>query len=204
MDEVIEPVAAAPADVDDIGSSKFERQKDDWYPEPAWCVELLADAEPFADHIWDPCCGKGTIPSVFQARGKRVTGTDIVWRGWGKKPARKHGLDFLAGAPLKASGDIVMNPPYKVLREFIDQALKTGAGKIAVLTRMSFLASAKRYDWFVQLPVKRVWVLSDRPSMPPGDVAVKATGGMADYCWIILQPGWDKEPRLNWLARGDQ
>lgn len=203
MGEVTEPAEAAPAQVDDLRSKSFERQKDDWYPEPAWCVELLAAAEPFADTIWDPCCGKGTIPGVFQARGKTVIGHDKVWRGWGPKPARGVGIDFLAGKPLKASGDIVMNPPYKVLQEFIEQAMRTGAGKIAVLTRTSFLASRRRYQWFVDLPVKRVWILSDRPSMPPGDVAVEAKGGMSDYCWIIIQPGWDKEPRLNWLARGD-
>lgn len=205
MDGVAQPAAPAPnpADVDDIGRAGFERQAEDWYPEPAWCVELLADAEPFADTIWDPCCGKGTIPTVFAERGKKVIGTDLVWRGYGRKPARKHGLDFLAAAPLKATGDIVMNPPYKDLVAFINRALLCQPGKIAALTRLSFLASRKRYDWFAQLPVKRVWILSDRPSVPPGDVAVEAKGGMADYCWIVLQRGWDKEPRLNWLSKGE-
>lgn len=195
--------AAAPADVVNIGSSKFERQKDDWYPEPSWCVELLADAEQFAAHIWDPCCGGGTIPKVFEARGHKVLGTDLVWRGYGPKANGGviHNFLSIPKGTTRASGDIVMNPPYKLLSQFIDKALTLKPGKVAVLTRLSFLGSEVRHDWFVDLPVQRVWVLSNRPSMPPGDVAVEAKGGMADYCWIVLKPGWNKEPRLNWLAR---
>ncbi|WP_242181564.1 trimethylguanosine synthase [Sphingomonas sp. CARO-RG-8B-R24-01] len=63
-------------------STAFERAAQDWYVEPRFCVEQLADAVSFEGHtIWDPCCGGGNITNTFADRGHAVIATDIVDRG---------------------------------------------------------------------------------------------------------------------------
>lgn len=184
--------------------SEYARHKDDFYVEPRWCVEALKAAEPFDNHVWDPACGSGTIPEVFRGDGIRVSATDIVDRGYLHFAGC---VDFLAPMlhALPTVSNIISNPPYKLTEAFARRALELARHKVALLTNIKFLASQKRHRLFTETPVRRVWIMSSRPSMPPGDAlqngTVKVGNGSLDFCWVVWEQGYTGAPEIGWLLR---
>jgi hypothetical protein len=191
-------------------SSDYERAAQDWYVEPRWCVEQLADAVDMDDHaIWDPCAGGGTIPSVFSDRGHFVFASDIVER----PGARLAGLwDATAeGSPLwlptGSRISAVSNPPFNQAEVIVRRLLNLVDYRVCILQQLSFLASRARFSLFTDFPPSDVLILSKRPSMPPG-VMIQEMGerafrsGTTDYCWIVWTKPHDRETRVRWLAPG--
>ena len=185
----------------------YERDADDWYVEPRFCVEQLADAINFdGAWVWDPACGGGNVLRVFADRGHQVIGSDIVDRG-SEHFAGLH--DFLSDGcptfvPTGARLSIAMNPPFKLAAEFVRKAIALTDYRVAILQQLSFLASRQRHVLFTEFPPSDVLILSQRPSMPPGraieemgDRAFK--GGTTDFCWIVWTRPHDRETRVRWL-----
>lgn len=144
------------------GSHIFARDDHDFYVEPAWCSEHLFAVEPFAGLIWDPAAGSGTIPRAARAAGLSNFATDIVDHGCGPHQ------DFLiAPAPAEVF-NVVTNPPFRLARAFVERALTLGAVKTAVIFPTARLNAAR---WLKRLPLAKIYLLTPRPSMPPGEVS---------------------------------
>jgi hypothetical protein len=178
------------------------RHEMDFYIEPRWAVDLFLDAENMPGPVWDPACGSGTIPTSCQARGILAAGTDAADRGFG--PVH----DFLGMEPspmLAGVASIITNPPYKLAQQFVERALTIATRKVAVLVQSKFPYSQGRHRLFTANPTSKVYFLSDRPSMPPGEKLlagnVKPEGGKMDYCWIVFEHGHRGPPTAHWLTR---
>lgn len=181
----------------------YGRADDEWYVEPGWCVDLLLRVERFEGSCWDPACGGGTIPKAFARLGQRCLGSDLRDRGYGTAP-----IDFLAGDH-PVVDCIVCNPPYghgKTAEAFIRRALTLARRKVAMLVNEKFVYSQQRYAlfWHEQTRPTKLWFLSSRPSMPPGELlasgAVEPKGGTMNYLWIVWERGRAPEPP-GWLIR---
>ena len=181
--------------------SGYERDEHDWYLDPEFCTEFLMDKVYFEGPIYDPACGQGNILNVFDSRGYVTTGCDIVDRGW---PKMYPTADFLRDDRIHMGliRNIVCNPPYKLAERFIRRSLAVAHGQIAILTRLDFLGSQKRYDLFQGTNPRPflVLVLSRRPSMPPGwKDEVKGEGGQQDYCWVCWDAtGFNMNTQIRW------
>ena len=188
--------------------SDYERAEEDWYVEPSWCVEALADYTDIRGTIWDPACGSGTIPKVFAARGHEVLASDVVDRGF----LGTEVYDFLSkeNDPWWWRSDartIVTNPPFDQSEAFVRKALSNpGVGQVCIIQQTRFLNSKGRYTLFTEYPPTDVMILSRRPSMPPGnkleEMIANGTafkGGAIDYVWIIWRRGYRGDTRLQWL-----
>jgi hypothetical protein len=175
----------------------WPRADADWYVEPNWCSERLFAVEPFTGTIWDPACGMGRIVAAAKAAGLSAFGTDVVDRGCGAQP-----LDFLKPSRAKnIHADIVCNPPFDVAKEFALRALELAKSKVAIIFPVRRLNAAR---WLEQTPLARVWLLTPRPSMPPGEVIMrgeKAGNGTVDFCWLVFQQGYQGRAELAWLHR---
>ena len=173
----------------------FDRDDDDFYVEPAWCSERLFAVEPFAGLIWDPAAGSGTIPRAARAAGLSNFASDIADHGCGPRQ------DFLtASAPAEAF-DVVTNPPFRLARAFVERALTLGARKTAVVFPTSRLNAAR---WLEPLPLAKIYLLTPRPSMPPGEVIARGErpgGGRMDFAWLVFSHGHSAPPELRWLHR---
>jgi len=190
--------------------SGYDLQPDHWYVDPMWCTSELLRLQDFGPVIWDPACGSGSIPEACRGAGKRIIATDLVDRGY---PGLYRTLDFVHDeipAEWQGRADIVCNPPYNRARlatAFIERALQLTRRFVAVLVGESFLGSEERFLSFTeQWPVSLVLWASQRPSMPPGGMDVKPTGGQTNYVWIvfdILQP-LGQWPRFWWMASADK
>lgn len=162
--------------------SEYERDVNDWYVEPDWCVFALRNRVDFNGLVYDPCCGMGTIPKVM-----RGFGADLVDRGFGYQVR-----DFMQDT--RIYDNIVTNPPYGIAQDIIEKALGNARYKVAALVQTKFLSSQKRHGLFMRRETEQVIMFSRRPSMPPGEELMKhgesiRGGGSIDYCWVV----WNKD-----------
>lgn len=173
----------------------WEREANEHYVEPEWCSKRLFEEEAFSGPIHDPCCGFGRIPSAALAAGKCGTGRDLVDRANGEWPIE----DFLTSTQQR--DNIVCNPPFNIADKFALHALNIAALKVAMIFPTARLNAA---HWIKGTPLQRVWLMTPRPSMPPGEVIArgeKPGGGKMDYCWLVWRHGHEGEPELRWLRR---
>lgn len=172
----------------------WDREEHEHYVEPEWCSQRLFQVEPFVQEVWDPACGFGRICESAHAAGHAVVGTDIVDRGY------SHGsVDFLKADNVRAN--IVSNPPFDIFQDFARHALKLARNKVALIWLVPRLNAAR---WLAETPLARVWLLTPRPSMPPGHTITagqKPGGGTQDFCWLVWEQGYRGKPELGWLRR---
>ena len=172
----------------------WPRDDADWYIEPVWTAKRLFDVELFVGAIHDPAAGMGRIVEAARAHGYEATGADIVDRGYGLTVE-----DFaLATTPVT---NIVTNPPFALARQFTEQALRLATRKVAVLFPVARLNAAR---WLRDTPLKRILLLTPRPSLPPAETILRGErpgGGKTDFCWLVFEQGHEDEPRMSWLHR---
>lgn len=172
----------------------WAREENEHYVEPAWCSKRLFEEELFGA-IHDPCCGFGTIVKSAWASGLSATGADLIDRGF-----ERGGLQdfFDCDQVLDA---IVCNPPFDIANHFALHAIKLAQRKVAMIFPTARLNAA---HWLNGTPLRRVWMLSPRPSMPPGHVIAaggKPQGGKMDYCWLVWDRGYQGAAEIRWLYR---
>lgn len=190
----------------------------DWYVEQEWVTHRLLDFAPIAPGVTmlDPCAGGGSVIRALRDRGHSAFAMDLFDRG---APHFLGTHDFLGGQRtlLEATGglSIIFNPPFsfqngRIVRglaeRFIRRALEISTHQVAALLPLKWLASGSRFRLFTDEATAPIgtWILTERPSMPPGD-QIKALGknawrrGKIDYVWIV----WDKRQRPLIDAAGD-
>jgi hypothetical protein len=172
----------------------FEREDNDFYVEPQWCSTRLFEVEKFVGKVWDPAAGIGRIKAAAELR---VELSDICPRVSG---ILQH--DFLRPTFLLAD-NIVTNPPFDLSRQFAEQALRLATRKVAMIFPTRRLNAA---SWLEVTPLARVWLMTPRPSMGPGRLAlqgIEARGDTKDYCWLVWIMGHEETPQIKWLRRDD-
>lgn len=184
-----------PAQRRGLGNAKdsgYERDPHDFYVEPAECVQafLTAMSGRFDGNIHDPCCGMGTIPCVAKAMGVGATGADLIDRMNSKYGVR----DFLTDNIVRSN--IVTNPPFRQAEAVIRHGLEVvrPGGIVAVLAQVKFLASQTRHPLFSMPEMESVFVLSTRPSMPPGHLLIEKGehirgSGFHDFTFLVWRVG---------------
>ena len=193
-----------------------ENVENQWFVEPTFCTKLLLDVESFSGVTLDPACGQGNIVrTMIEAGVAGAFGSDLVQRT--NEPWFLGCDDFLKprldGFASRSPHNIVCNPPFfraKGTEAFIRRALQLASRKVAVFVETKFLAGQGRASGlFAELPPDRVWIITPRPSCPPGQFLLdggSAEGGKSDACWLV----WDLtlpialrgDTRLLWL-RGE-
>jgi hypothetical protein len=181
----------------------WARDEDDWYVEPEWCSRRLFEEELFEGEIFDPSCGLGRVVRSAKDAGYVVRASDIVFR-----QSADDEIDALkCVADIRdcacPSDNICCNPPYRAVPEFAQLALKLARRKVALIFPVARLNAA---HWLQGAPLRRVWLMSPRPPMPPGSYLAaghKPQGGRVDFCWVVFEHGFSGDPELRWLHRGD-
>ena len=176
-----------------------DTEGEDFYPTPAWATKVLLAHETFEGDIWEPACGNGAMSEVLKTTGNDVISTDLYNRGYGTSDC-----NFLSLVYPETISNIITNPPYNLAEEFVHTGLRLASRKLALLLRLSFLESAKRFESiFSRSPPSRIWVFSERITFYPNGIQTGGTGTLA-YAWFV----WDKQEdpaegtRLKWFPPG--
>jgi hypothetical protein len=178
-----------------LGAHIWARDVFGFYVEPVWVDERLFAAESFLGTVWDPACGTGRIVDAARAVGYQTIATDICDRGYELDGSE----DFLCSG--RRVANIVCNPPYYICRDFTTHALRLARRKVAMIWLARRLNAAR---WLQATPLARVYLLTPRPSMPPGHVIAtgeKPGGGTQDFVWLVWEHGHIGPPELHWLCR---
>jgi hypothetical protein len=177
-----------------VGSSRNngEREKDDFYPTPAYAVEELLKRELFIGNIWECACGEGDISEVFIKKGFQVHSTDLIDRDYGNQE------DFFVSDYV--ADNIVTNPPYKLALEFVLKSKKQSRNKIAMFLKTVWLESDSRYEMFQdkEFPLKTVYQFSKRVSLYKNGVKMK-NSGMIAYAWFVWDKDYVGKPTIEWI-----
>lgn len=184
-------------------SKLWKRHPQDFYIEPQWCSERLFAVERFEGRVWDPACGTGRIVMSAQRAGYETIASDISYRGGFPGVTR---ADFLKMPDDASEPNIVCNPPFGIAEQFVPHALKLAERKVAMLLPANWVQGEKRSRWLQTTPLRRVYFLTPRPSMPPGPVLLKGLkpgNGTTDYAWFVWNRGYDGAPEIRWLRRDD-
>lgn len=105
------------------------RRPCDFYPTPPHATRALIDREKFNGLILEPACGDGAIVRVLREHGYDVGATDLAM-----------GDDFFQRTGKVAN--IVTNPPYHCILEFVQRAKEIATRKIALLLPVEFCGMA--------------------------------------------------------------
>jgi predicted RNA methylase len=129
--------------------------------------------------IREPACGTGRMARVMTEMGYDVHATDIV----------EHGVDFLQETD--RSQAVITNPPYRggLAEAFVRHALEVCDGPVAMLLRLGFLTSQKRYKLFREYPPSALMVICPRVYFFKAD-GERISGQMYDHCWLA----WNTRP----------
>lgn len=179
-------------------SHRWQRQVDDWYVEPRWVSRRLFQLEVFPGGVWDPACGGLNIITEAQESGLETFASDKVERAPGVLK-----MDFFA-FDVAQKPNIVSNPPFALAEDFVQHALDMDPYKVAMLLPSNWVQGDKRSRWLQQTPLKTVYFITPRPSMPPGDAlqaGVKAGSGTTDYAWFVWERGHRYAPTVSWLRK---
>lgn len=174
----------------------WDRDPHDWYDEPERTTAQLLTVEAFPGWTHDPCAGGGNIVRTLLAAGLNATGSDLVQRV--VAPWHLGVSDFLdpASPGLFAADNVVFNPPfYRAVgaEACIRRALADAPGKVAAFVNARFLCGVGRATGlYADHPPSRVWIITPRPSCPPGEYLARgevAKGGEPDFIWLV----WDAD-----------
>lgn len=181
-------------------AAKMGMQLVDRHFTPYWVTEaLLHNYSTPAGNILEPARGLNKITRVLEphhrAKGM-VHASDIAdhmilgnfigpcyWWYW-RHGNRKH------------FSCVITNPPFTLAEQFVARAFEmldpTYGGDVVLLLRLGFLASKRRREFYRRYPLRRLLVLSNRPSF-----AVSGETDNSEYGWFIWSSRMDLASRVG-------
>jgi hypothetical protein len=174
----------------------------DYYATPEWATEELIKREKFEGLILEPCSGAGAISKVLEREGYSVISSDIREDDhiYGDK-----GVDLLSIESTEAR-NVVTNPPFFMATESVEKSLELipDGGKVAMILKIQFLEGQKRYNFFQNTPLRRVYVFCKRvvfwnELMQPDDGNRSKHGGTIAFAWYVWEKGYKGKPEIEWI-----
>jgi hypothetical protein len=182
-----------------LGSNyNINRAKLDFYETPEYFTECFLQKEQFNKNILEPCCGNGKISIVLQKYGYNVKSSDILKRNFECEE-----VDFLQSNFEKDVYDVVTNPPYEKSLEIILKASEIAKNKIAIVGRIQFLESIKRYNilfknGFNDFKLSKVYPSIKRVGFARANKDYNNSSTMMS-AWFVFEKGYKDLPYVDWI-----
>lgn len=178
-----------------------DREDNDFYPTPDNAVYELLKREEFVGSIYENACGDGAISKILEKElhNNKVISSDLIDRGYGDSEVNFITYDY---GDWKVN-NIITNPPFSLGTQFVQKSLAMTNNKVAMLLKIQFLESGKRYDLFKNSPLKKVYVFSDRLEINKN--GIKGGKGKTMFCfaWFVWDHAYKGEPMIDWISKGE-
>lgn len=176
----------------------LEREQNDYYATDPKALELLCDLEKFDKNIWECACGGGHLSEVLLKNGYVVRSSDIINRNYDTEI-----LDFLSEQNTKKwNGDILTNPPYKYVQEFIEKSISLipKGKRVIMFLGINFVEGKKRKEFLKKFPIKTIYVSSSRIDCAMGgDFEKNKRSSARCYAWFIWEKGYNGSTEIKWF-----
>ncbi len=175
-----------------------DREENDFYATDPIAIIKLLDLLQWGQErkvVRENSCGQGHLSKALEAAGHTVISTDLIDRGYGVP-----GIDFLKPSwidqmPVDA---IIMNPPYKCAKDFVEKSL-TLAPVVCAFLRITFLESRRRAEFFKKFPPRYVGVFIDRIPCSKNAIFAEDESSTVCYAWFVWQCGYSGAPEVRWI-----
>ena len=149
----------------------------------------------------EPAVGQGHMANILNNYFKYVHYSDIKDYGYNNT----HILDYSIPNqfPNRKYHWIITNPPFKLAEHFIHNALIQATHGIAILARLQFLESKKRYNnIFTSNPPQFVFPFTERLHMIHGRLPnSNDTPSATAYAWFVwIRNSNNKHTTLDWIT----
>lgn len=175
----------------------IEREKHDFYATSSAAIAPLLTVLGWQSPkvVWENSCGQGHLSRPLTEAGHNVISTDLIDRGFGI-----WGVDFLKpsvfdGIPFDA---VIMNPPYKHARKFVEKSLIV-APTVCAFLRLQFLESKRRATFFDKNPPRFVCVFRDRIACSKDGLFPEDEKSATCYAWFVWERGFSGQPIIKWI-----
>lgn len=173
-----------------IKKNSETRRKNDLYASPAIATYVLSKFSNIPSKILEPASGTGHISKILEILGSDVKAYDIEQYENSYFPL--NGISNYLELEKQDVEGLVTNPPYKdqLPEKFLQKAIEVDGYKyVAMLCRINFLESEKRYLLFKKFPPSKVVIFSDRITHDNDNLfdVDNDFRGMVCYGWFI----WD-------------
>lgn len=169
-----------------LPSAINDRDELDRYWTPKYVTQELLRHVKFNGSVLEPANGNGHISDVLKEAGYEVETADITT-----------GQDFFLRT--ERAENIVTNPPYGKVNEFIAHCIKIATKKVALMCRLHVLVSKGRFAMFKEVPHCHVIVFTTPIMQPLPDGGWKK-GSAFTHCWLILDlEGEKRQNTFEWV-----
>ena len=182
------------------GTPMRGRVGNDYYATPPQSTQALLGVLELNGSMLEPACGEGHISEVLKKNypGNEIVSTDLVDRGYGVG-----GIDFLEKEYDRTFDNVITNPPFKYMREFVEKSLEISTDKVVMFGKIQFLEGRKRKEFLEKSPLKYVYVFSERQNPMRNGSSVDENGkkwsSTMCFAWYVWEQGYEGEPIIRWL-----
>ena len=182
------------------GTPSRGRVENDYYATPPESTQALLNVLELNGSILEPACGEGHISEVLKSNYPKseIVSTDLVDRGYGSG-----GINFLEHTYDRTFTNVMTNPPFKYMREFVEKALEISTDKVIMFGKIQFLEGQRRKEFLENSPLKYVYVFSERQNPmrngSPVDESGKKWSSTMCFAWYVWEKGYQGEPVVRWL-----
>ena len=176
------------------------RVENDYYATPPESTQALLNVLELNGTILEPACGEGHISEVLKSNypNSEVISTDLIDRGYGEG-----GINFLEHTYNRTFTNVITNPPFKYMREFVEKALEISDEKVMMFGKIQFLEGKGRKEFLKNSPLKYVYVFSERQNPLRNGKSVDGNGkkwsSTMCFAWYVWEKGYQGEPVVRWL-----
>ena len=176
------------------------RVENDYYATPPESTQALLNVLELNGSILEPACGEGHISEVLKSNypNSEIVSTDLVDRGYGSG-----GINFLEHTYDRTFTNVITNPPFKYMREFVEKSLEISTDKVIMFGKIQFLEGQRRKDFLENSPLKYVYVFSERQNPMRNGSPVDENGNKWSstmcFAWYVWEKSYQGEPVVRWL-----
>lgn len=185
--------------------SSETRIENDFYATAPIATLTLLKNHNVPKRILEPCAGEGHISKELIRNGHEVISNDL-YEYDNPLIDVNFGIDFQNDKRHNVDG-VITNPPYKnnLPEKLLLRCLEVWKYDfVALLTRITWLESSRRYKIFTKYPPNRILIFSERIQCNKELMKKNnGLGGMICYCFVIYDKNYSKTNEISWVKPSD-